>query len=438
MSELIHTELGAHLARAKAFQAEAADRSPTWVNTLRRQAADAVDALRFPTTRDEDWRFTNIRPLAQTAFASAGEAVVTASDLDALRLSQFGGMRLVFVNGRFAPELSDDVSPAKATIGNLASLIDTHTELIEPHLTAHVPFKDDFFAALNTAFLDDGAFIHLKKGALVDSTIHLMFVTVAGETAVATHPRVLIVAEAGSQARIVETYHTLGEGVTFTNPVRELVAAQDAIIDYSTAQDESRDAFHVGGTHLELGRNTVVTANTMTLNGGIVRNNLTARLNGEHANASLHGMYLPGDGQLFDNHTLIEHADFDADSREVYKGILDGTGRAVFHGRILVQRKAQETDSLQTNNNLLLSDDARVNTKPQLEIYADQVKCSHGATIGQLDADSLFYLRSRGISASEARNLLIYAFAAEILDDVKVEPLQTQLKQALSDWLGRR
>jgi Fe-S cluster assembly protein SufD len=306
------------------------------------------------------------------------------------------------------------------------------SNLVEKHLAQYADVSKEVFAALNTAFLSDGAFVYLPKGTVLENPIHLLFVS-TGESSrpSVSHPRTLVVAEASSQAQIIESYAGFGPGVYFTNAITEVVAGEDATIDHYKLQREGLDAFHIGTVQLQLERSANISTQSISLGGALVRNHVNAVLNGEGAEATLNGFYLVNGTQHVDNHTSIDHAKPHCTSHELYKGILDGRARGVFNGRIIVRPDAQKTDSKQTNKNLILSEEALVNTNPQLEIYADDVKCTHGATIGQLDSDALFYLRSRGIDLVSAKHLLTYAFAGDFIHRLKIEPLRTELEKTL-------
>ena len=292
------------------------------------------------------------------------------------------------------------------------------------------------FAALNTAFAHDGAFVHIPDGMVLDAPLQLLFVSTA-DTLAMSHPRVLIVAGDRSEARIVETYvGPVGQGY-FTNAVTEVFVGENAVLDHYKVQDESDTAFHVASMHVHAGRSATFSSHSFSLGGRLVRNDVMALLDGEGAECTLNGLYLADGDRLVDNHTTIDHAKAHCPSHEIYKGILGGHARAVFNGKIIVRQDAQKTDAKQTNRALLLTDHAVINTKPQLEIFADDVKCTHGAAIGQLDEDALFYLRARGLTFFEARDMLIHAFAGEILDRVRIEPLRRALEAELYEQLAR-
>jgi Fe-S cluster assembly protein SufD len=401
---------------------------PQWLHSIRTAAMDRFAEFGFPTVRDEEWRFTNIAPLLRQPFRHADSFEVSVDALERIVPDAGPCHRLVFVNGRFAPQLSSRLPlPQGVIAGDLASAIHAHSEAIREHLTRSVPHEQHAFVTLNTAFIDDGAYISLPRGQVLREPIHLVFVATAdGEPAVC-HPRNLIVADVNTQATIVESYVGVDGTTTFTNAVTEVVAAENAVIDHYKVQRENLTSFHVASMNVRLGRGGNFSSQNIVLGGRSVRNDVNAYLGAEGSECTLNGLYVGSGQQLIDNHTRIDHAKPHCASHELYKGILDGQARGVFNGKIYVHVDAQKTDAKQTNKTLLLSDEAVIDTKPQLEIFADDVKCTHGATIGQLAAEAIFYLRSRGIRHADARSLLMFAFANDIVDRIKIEPLREQL-----------
>jgi Fe-S cluster assembly protein SufD len=414
--------------------------TPAWLAKLRRSAIEKFDELGFPTTRQEEWKYTNIEPIAALEFQEARQYDMTISTRGLLSLSFADGARnrLVFVDGSYCAEYSATANlPAGVRMQSLAEALTREDVTVEPWLNRYARFDDNPFVALNTAFMEDGAAIFLPKNCRLEEPIYAIFVSSGGADPIVSHPRNLFVCGEGSRVKIVESYLGLGKGGYFANPVTEIAAAPDSLIDHYRLQSEGEGALHVGALYARLEHNANLTSHNVTLGGALVRNDVNVVLDGEGAECMLNGLYLTAARQHVDNHTEIEHTQPRAVSRELYKGILSGQAHVVFNGKILVHQAAQKSDARQTNKNLLLSKDAVVNSKPQLEIYADDVKCSHGSTIGQLDRDALFYLRSRGISADDARSLLSYAFAAEILNKVKIAPLRARLDEFLLDKLNR-
>jgi len=393
-----------------------------WLQQLRERGFAAFAALGFPTTKLEEWRFTNVAPIARTAWRPAAAARV------AYIPDYADGARIVFVNGRYSAELSNLEAglPKGVEVGPLAGRLDFASE----HLGRYLTLDERPLAALNAAFFTDAAVVRIPRGAAVAQPIHIVYLTMPGQAPQAAHPRTLIVAGPSSQSTVVESYIGLGEEVYWNNAVTEVVAGEGSSVDHYKVQLEGAAAYHVASLYAQVGRSANFSSHDISLGAALVRNDPWASL-AEGAHATLNGLYIANGSQHVDNHTAIDHAKPHATSHEVYKGILDGKATAVFNGKIFVRADAQKTDSKQTNKNLLLSDDAVINTKPELQILADDVRCTHGATIGQLDAESLFYLRSRGIGEREARNLLIYAFAEDIVDRIQVEALRNRLEAVL-------
>lgn len=420
-----------YLTAFRAFEASLNGRSASGIHGLRRSALDALAQTGFPTPRDEAWRHTSVAPLLETPFApvlSDGRRELTAEQIAPFSFDGLGGVQLVFVDGFYAPGLSSRPGlPGGAQADSLASVLEASPERVSEELSRHAAHKIHAFAALNTAFIRDGAFVFVPRGVAVEAPIHLLFISTAKDKATVSHPRTLVLAEDGSRVTLIETYAGIGHGAYFTNAVTEIAAGDHAVVDHYKLELESPEAFHIGVMQITQGRASNVSSHAISLGGRLVRNEARARLAGEGCEATLNGLYLLSDKQHVDNHTLLEHTEPNGSSHELYKGILTDASRAVFRGKIHVHQKAQKTNAYQSNQNLLLSEDARVNTKPQLEIYADDVRCSHGATVGQIDEDALFYLRARGIGEKRARQVLLQAFAGDILDRVKIEPVRQAL-----------
>lgn len=408
---------------------------PAWLSELRSEGRQTFERLGLPTRKDEAWRHTDLRGLLglELRAIDPGDDETAGEVLKGQVFGDLGCPRFVFVNGRYSPRLSRFPESNGVEFENLAG-IDKTGAVAKEHLARHVPAEENPFQALNLAALADGAVLRIPAGRVVEEPVQVVFLTL-GQEGSAVHPRLLVVAEENAQVRLVETHLGGSETAYFSNAVTEIVAGENAIVDHTKLQLESPRAFHLGTVEANLGRSASVTTTTLTLNGQLVRNATGAVLAGEGAWAQLDGLYLTGDKRHIDNFTRIEHSSPNCSSREMYKGILDDYSTGVFRGRIVVAKGAQKTDSKQTNKNLLLSDHALINTKPQLEIYADDVKCTHGATIGQLDREAIFYLRARGISNEAARSMLIYAFANEVVDRLKVISLREKLESYLFDWL---
>ncbi|MFY9558807.1 MAG: Fe-S cluster assembly protein SufD [Terriglobales bacterium] len=430
-------QLESYLESFTEFEKLAAGHDLPWLRKLRRDAFAHFCEAGFPTTHDEDWRFTNVSAIAQTAFRLTRNRRVRLSqqELEPYRVPGVS-CQLVFVNGRFARELSSLGNlPDMMKVSSLAGEISSNPGAIEPHLGRYLDIRRDAFCALNTAFLEDGAFVHIPRGTLVEEPICLLFVSSGDDAPSMSHPRNLIVAAADSQATFVEDYVSLDGGAVFCNTVTELVAGDHTVLSHYMIEREHKQAFNISTLRIQQGRSANVVSHSVLLGGALVRNNVHPVLAGEGGECLINGLFV-GDGhQHLDNYMLVEHASPRCGSRQFYNGILDGHAHGVFHGRIIVHRDAQKTDAKQTNRNLLLSDDAQIDTKPQLEIYADDVKCTHGATIGQIEGDALFYLRSRGIDEVSARKLLLFAFASECLDRMKQGPVRKHVEGLINRCL---
>ena len=410
---------------------------PTWLRSLREGAFDRFCEMGFPTTKDEDWRFTNLSSISHTPFQLASDAhePIVLATLQPF-LVPGAACRLVFVNGRFVSALSDlESSPPAIKVSNLAEEIAKGTSTLEMNLGRYLDIERDAFGALNTALFEDGAFVYLPRRTVLEAPISLLFISAsAGERPMA-HPRNLIVAEEDSQASIVEDYISLGHSAFFSNVVTELIAGDNAVVSHYLIEREDSKSLNVSTLFTRQGRSSNVASHSVLLGGALVRNNVHPLLAGEGAECLINGLFIGKGHQHLDNYMLVEHASPHCSSRQFYNGILDDHAHGVFHGRIVVQKDAQKTDAKQTNRNLLLSDNAQIDTKPQLEIYADDVKCTHGATIGQVEEEALFYLRTRGVDEAAARGLLLYAFASECLDRMSCSLVREYLQKQVQQWL---
>jgi Fe-S cluster assembly protein SufD len=404
---------------------------PTWLQALRHDALARFESLGIPTTHHEDWRHTSLAPIARTTFRLPAERSLGSARPSSLGLDAH---EAVFVNGRFAPWLSSlSGLPAGVRVASLAETVAASPERISRWLARIARLDGQVFTALNTAFLEDGAYVHLEPATVVEKPIHLLFYSTNAEgLPTLTHPRTLVVAERGSQARIVETYAGPEGEVYFTNAVTELALGENAAIEHYKMQRESEQAFHVGRVQADQARASQLSSYSLSFGGSLVRTDIDVTLGGEGASCGLYGLFLGHGRQHVDHHTEIDHAVPHCSSRELYKGVLDEQAKGVFFGTILVRPDAQKTDAQQTNKNLLLSKEALVTSTPRLEIEADDVRCKHGSTTGQIDPTALFYLRSRGVGEAEARSLLTYAFAADVLERVTVPAIRKPLASYLS------
>jgi Fe-S cluster assembly protein SufD len=404
----------------------------TWFNQLRASALEQAGTLQVPTTRDEEWRFTDLSPLTRLPLRPSHALSATpAMDLTRFHVDE-ATTRLVFVDGVFMPHLSsrpDRNENDSLIVTDLATAVATHASAIEPHLGRLVDFRNNLFASLNTAYLHHGALIIVPPNTEIQKPVHVLFV--ATQAGVATHPRCLLIAQAGSAVTLIEDYVALQDDAYVTNAVAEFVLENNAQVNHVRVQRESIEAFHIANCAVSVAQGGCYRSVGIALGGRISRYDLNAQLAAEGAECFIDGLALIKGRQLADTHTCIDHAKPHGTSRQSHKCIVDGTAHAVFNGKVLVRPGALRTDSAQSSRNLLLSGRARVDTKPQLEIFADDVKCAHGATVGQLDHEELFYLRSRGIAETVARNLLTYAFGAEIIDRISIASLRHRLEQAV-------
>jgi len=403
-----------------------------WLNRLRQDAAARVNVLSIPTSLDEDWRFTDLSPLLKHSFQPViGKAILGLTDIGRFILPE-AHQRLVFVDGQYAPELSvlTDLAPGMV-ISNLMDALPVHGIAVHAHLARVAQFEHAVFTALNTSLIHDAALVMLDKGQTHQPPIHLLFIATHKEAPVATTPRCLIIAAPHSQCSVIEDYVSLDDGIYFTNAVTEIIVGEGAQVRHTKLQRESPNAFHIAHCAVTLAHDSVYHSTTVSFGARLSRYDLNVVQTGEGTQSTLNGLALISGRQLADTHTSMDHAKPHGQSTQLHKCIVDGAAHAVFNGKILVREGAQLTNSSQSSRNLLLSAKARIDTKPQLEIFADDVKCAHGATVGQLDADEIFYLKSRGLSETAARNLLTYAFAAEIIDQIPVTTLVTHLRQTV-------
>jgi Fe-S cluster assembly protein SufD len=400
-----------------------------WLRRLRMRAVEIANELSVPTTRDEEWRFTDLSPLYRTSFPPAAAAgSIAGSTFDALAMPE-AETRLVFLDGHYSAVLSQRLAGDGVAVGNLADAGASLDSLAESHLTKLATIENDAFAAVNTAFLRDGALIHISRDRVASAPIHLLFIATCKDSA--SYPRVLVVTETGAQCTVVEDFVGVADGAYLTDAVSEIFVAEHAGVSHVKLQREAPSAFHIANTSVRVARNGRYSAWTVALGARISRHNLTVSQAGEGTDFSVDGLALVGGRQLADLHSSIDHAHAYGRSRQLYKTVVGGGAHAVFNGKILVREGAQHTDSGQQSRNLLISDKARVDTKPQLEIFADDVKCAHGATVGQLEADELFYLKSRGLSDTAARNLLTYAFGAQVVERIPVKSVVDRLEKTI-------
>jgi Fe-S cluster assembly protein SufD len=425
------------LATFEEFIEPAAGREPPWLRPVRKAALARFAELGYPTTADEDWRFTNVAPVTKLPFRPVLEPREAGAELPAdLAFGGLETLRLVFVNGHYSARLSRlRPLPAGVQVCSLREALGAAPALLERHLAQFGQGTENAFALLNTAFFQDGAWIYLPPGTTLGVPVHLVFLTTARESGSVILPRNLVVAEAGSRLTLLESYVGTADGRSVTNAVTECVLGDEAEVEHLKLQDERPHSHHFSSLYTRLGRACNYVAHSIALGAALSRNDIRATLAGPGLECVLNGLYLTRGDQLADHHMVVEHAEPHCASHEYFNGILDDQSKGVFHGRILVRPIAQKTDAKQTNKNLLLSDLATVDTKPQLEIYADDVRCTHGATVGQMNEESIFYLRARGIGLATARRMLMHAFAGEIVDRVRWEPAREELDRLVWDRL---
>jgi len=431
-----------YVADFEAFARNGASGAPDWLKELRAGAIARFAELGFPTMKQEEWRFTSVAPIADQRFILAHaprSSLPAPSDIE--RLCVGAGPRVVFVDGRHAPTLSTPAGlVGGAQAGSLAAALrtDADGELVRAHLAQHARWRNSAFAALNTAFLADGAFVHVPADVTLERPLEVVFVSTGrtrSEGPIVSHPRSLIVVERGARAAVVETYAGLSDGVYWTNAVTEVVVGDGAWAELYRVQQEGPHSFQVATTHSRQERDSYLGLHVVTLGAALARHDIDAVLDGAGAELILNGLYLLGGAQHADHHTVIDHAQPHCASHEFFNGVLAERSHGVFNGRIIVRPGAQRTDSKQTNNNLLLSTEARADSQPQLEIYADDVKCTHGSTVGPIDQMQLYYLRSRGLAPEDARSILTYGFGAEILDRMRHPVVRDRLDRLVRERL---
>ncbi len=430
-----------YLAAFRAFAGNGAAGAPPWLKEIREGAIARFAELGFPTMKQEEWRFTSVAPIAETPFERPRD-VVAVADPALAALGLLGeGPRAVFVDGRYAPALSSVAGLAPGVlVTGLGAALETGAagELARRHLTRYARWQQSPFAALNTAFLSDGALVYVPPGVALEAPLELVFLSTAGGGAGPTvsHPRTLVIVERDARAAVVETYAGVTDDAYWTNAVTEVVVGEGARVELYRVQREGARAYHIGTTHSHQGRDAFLGLHVVTLGGRLARHDITTVLGGAGAELILNGLYVLDGAQHADHHTVIDHAQPHCTSHEFFNGVLDDRAHGVFNGRIVVQPGAQRTDSKQTNNNLLLSTEARADSQPQLEIYADDVKCTHGSTVGPIDPQQLYYLRSRGLSPETARSLLTYGFGAEILDRMPRPAVRARLEHLVRERLA--
>ena len=405
------------------------------IHQKRKEALSFFSKLDFPTIKDEEWKYTSLAPLLKYNFVPSYEKKTVSNEfIKSLLFDEMEHSLIVFINGRYSPENSILLNlPKGVIVGSIAEEIKNKNEILLKHFGKYANHQNQIFTALSTAYTEDGAFIYVPAGKIVEEPIHIIFVTDSISKKVLSQPRNLFVAEKNSQATIIEHYIGNEEEIYFTNAVTEIVTEENAILDHIKLQEESKKAFHIARMEVDQEGNSNFNSHLISTGADLTRNDFNAKFNGEGGECTLNGLYMIDGTQLFDAHTLVDHAKPHCNSHEHYKGILDDKSRGVFNGKIIVRQDAQKTNAFQENNSILLSDESLVNTKPQLEIFADDVKCSHGATIGQMDDDAKFYLKSRGIGEEASKGILLHAFASDVITSIKIESIRNYIEKIITE-----
>jgi Fe-S cluster assembly protein SufD len=402
-----------------------------WFSEQRQSALNLFKETGFPRTRQENWKYTDTRPIAKQEFSNINKssASISADEIDAIRFKDLDCYELVFINGVYSEEHSTiEGLPDNVVIENMASVLEKDSELLKKHLAQYADNNVSPFTALNTAFIQHGTYINVPKNTIIEKPINILYLSKESSKPFAAHPRNLIVMGEHSEATLIESYIGIDDANYFTNAVTEVSLAPSALMKHYKIQQESLNAYHIGNLNVMQDKDSRFESNSISLGGSLVRNDIHGQLDAEGASIVMNGLYMTNDKQHVDNHTRVDHLKPNTHSSENYRGVLNGRSRGVFNGKVVVHPQAQKIEAHQNNANLLLSDDAEIDTKPELEIYADDVKCSHGATVGQLDQNMLFYLRSRAIEEETARSLLTYAFADEVLKDISFTPVKNRLE----------
>jgi Fe-S cluster assembly protein SufD len=402
----------------------------------KRAAIGRFEELGFPTPKNEEWKYSNVKDLISESYHFNAESSLTLADLQDLNIPDQRANILYFINGHYSEELSSIVSSSEQIIiDSLQNAYKKNPTLVNKYFDELVKDDTDAFTSLNTAFAFDGVFIHVPDNQTVEHPVILRFMSDARTENVGSQPRNIVAVGRNAHVKMAEAFRTLGDERSFTNAVTEIHMDRDSGVEYYKVQNESEKAYHVGMTQVRMLDNAHFYAGTVTLNGRFTRNNLNIILDGEHCEAHMYGLYFPDGVQHVDNHTVADHRKPNSESNELYKGILRDRSKGVFNGKIFVREDAQKTNAFQSCKNIVLSADATMNTKPQLEIYADDVKCSHGTTTGQIDEEALFYMRSRGISKPEAMSLLMYAFCADVVSQIKIDSIREYLENVIAEKL---
>lgn len=412
--------------------------SAKFAESTREEAINNFVKLGFPTLRDEDWRFTNIVPIVKSQYSISTDVTTKVENIDIKKYLIHGldSHLMVFVDGVYSAELSNiNDTDGKIIIKPISNALSDNRDIVEKHLFSCADIKQEAFTALNTAYFTDGAFVYVPGNTELDKTVEVLYIS-ADPVSSMNSPRNLIVVEKSSKVQVIEHYVSLTDSVYFSNTVSEVIIGENSTVDHYLIEQDSKKAYNISSLEVKQSANSNLNSHSFLLGGAIVRNNIHPVLGGQGCNSNINGLFLPSGRQHIDNFMKVEHASPHCDSRQVYNGILADKSKGVFHGRIIVHEDAQKTDAKQTNRNLLLSDTAKIDTKPQLEIYADDVKCTHGATIGQMDKDSLFYLRSRGIEQKLAKAIMLRAFASQNIEDIGDKVIKSYVEKLVKNWFS--
>jgi Fe-S cluster assembly protein SufD len=402
-----------------------------------KDAFRTFEILGFPTPKNEEWKYSNVKHLVNDQYTINGASTLHRSDLDIMGIPELGGNILYIVNGVYQPEISQIISPEnQILIKPIKEVQESDPALFATYYNTLAKNEQEAFTALNTAYSEDGLFIHVPKGTVVEEPVVLRFVSDARDKNAGSISRVVLAVEENAQVKLVESFRTKGDLKSFTNVVTEIHVAESAHVEYYKVEIESGNAHHIGTTQVRMLDKSHFYAATVTLDGGFIRNNLNIEIDGQYCEAYMYGLYLPDGRQHIDNHTLADHRQPNSYSNELYKGVLLDQSVGVFNGKVFVRPDAQKTNAYQSCKNVVLSPGAKMNTKPQLEIFADDVKCSHGTTTGQLDDEALFYLRSRGIPRKEALGLLMFAFCEDVLSNIRIAPIREYLEKIVAKKLN--
>lgn len=404
------------------------------IHQKRKEALSNFSKLEFPTIKDEEWKYTSIAPLLKHNFVPSYEKKIVSNEfIKSLLFDEMEHSLIVFINGRYSDDHSDLFNlPNGVVVGSIANEIKKKNHILLKNFGKYADHQNHIFTALSTAYTEDGAFIYVPAGKIVEVPIHIIFITDLHNEKILTQPRNLFIAEKNSQVTIIEHYVGSEEQIYFTNAVTEIVAEENAVVDHIKLQEESKKAFHIARMEVDQEKSSNFSSHLISTGADLTRNEFNAKFNDAGGECTLNGLYMIDGTQLFDAHTLMDHAKPHCNSHEHYKGILDDKSRGVFNGKIIVRPDAQKTNAFQENNSILLSDEALVNTKPQLEIFADDVKCSHGATIGQMDEDAKFYLKSRGIGEEASKGILLHAFASDVITTIKIESIRNYIEKIIT------